>query len=473
MTDEIDELRANGICTNCVNEPYLKDKIENYGVAGDCSYCEEENICYSMEALSDIIEYTFERCFERTYDQPDGFECAMLADKESMYEWERKGEETVYAIMNSANLPEEASRDIQQILADKYFDFNSAEIGEECEFDAEACYIERKIDDSGWRVEWADFERSLKTETRFFSKSATELFERIFSGLDKIATKSGRPLIISAGPECGLSSVFRARIFQKDDKLVEALADPGVFLGTPPSSLARAGRMNAHGISVFYGANHPKVALAEVRPPVGSKVAIAQFEIIRGLQLLDLTALSEANERGSIFDPEYIKNTERASFLRSLSARITTPVMPDHESLEYLTTQVIADYLSSECKPSLDGIVFPSVQSTEGALNIALFQKSARVETREVPEGTSINVSLGDYYEEYEPNITVYETVPKVKPQKHDTTMPIHMPYFQPADSDFRQSALRICLDSIEVRTVESVGFSTSDEEVNWNRVHR
>ena len=53
---------------------------------------------------------------------------------------------------------------------------------------------------------------------------------------------------------------------------------------------AAAGRMNARGISVFYGANDPLVALSEVRPPVGARVAIARFEIIRPIKLLDLTA---------------------------------------------------------------------------------------------------------------------------------------------------------------------------------------
>jgi hypothetical protein len=32
--------------------------------------------------------------------------------------------------------------------------------------------------------------------------------------------------------------------------------------------------MNARGISVFYGANNQKAAIAEVRPPVGSQIAV-------------------------------------------------------------------------------------------------------------------------------------------------------------------------------------------------------
>jgi hypothetical protein len=38
--------------------------------------------------------------------------------------------------------------------------------------------------------------------------------------------------------------------------------------------------MNAQGIAVFYGATDASVALAETRPPVGSKVLVGAFEII-------------------------------------------------------------------------------------------------------------------------------------------------------------------------------------------------
>ena len=46
------------------------------------------------------------------------------------------------------------------------------------------------------------------------------------------------------------------------------------------------GRMNAAGISVFYGATDDETAIAGVRPPVGSWVATATFEVIRPLRLL-------------------------------------------------------------------------------------------------------------------------------------------------------------------------------------------
>ena len=110
-------------------------------------------------------------------------------------------------------------------------------------------------------------------------------------------------MIVDAGPGASLGAVYRARFFQSDDKLEVALTRPDKHIGPPLSAFANAGRMNAHGISVFYGASDPMVALAEVRPPVGSKVAVARFEIVRPIRLLDPTALGDDATIGSIFDP--------------------------------------------------------------------------------------------------------------------------------------------------------------------------
>jgi hypothetical protein len=152
--------------------------------------------------------------------------------------------------------------------------------------------------------------------------------------------------------------------------------------------------MNARGISVFYGANDPGVALAEVRPPVGSWVAVARFEIVRPLRLLDLTALSQVIVEGSIFDPSYGDLLERAMFLRNLSTRIVMPVMPDDEQFKYLATQAIADFSATENNPLLDGIIYRSVQVSGNALNIVLFHKAAWVGRMEIPGGGRSTRSL-------------------------------------------------------------------------------
>jgi hypothetical protein len=121
-------------------------------------------------------------------------------------------------------------------------------------------------------------------------------------------------------------------VFQSEAKLEDALKQPDIEIGPPPWRSAPAGRMNAQGISVFYGATDSKTALAEVRPPFGSRVVFAQFEIIRSIKLLDVRVLQQIFIAGSIFDPGYLPKLKRAAFLKRLSETISRPVMPDDDS---------------------------------------------------------------------------------------------------------------------------------------------
>jgi hypothetical protein len=106
----------------------------------------------------------------------------------------------------------------------------------------------------------------------------------------------GRKLYLSetpveAGPGTYMPALFRARTFQSMKKVEEALKSPDKDIGSPPVGSALAGCMNARGISVFYGATNETVAIGEVRPPVGSRVVVGQFELVRKLRLLDVNAL--------------------------------------------------------------------------------------------------------------------------------------------------------------------------------------
>jgi len=393
----------------------------------------------------------------------------LLSDKESDYEWERGGEDVVYAIMNAADIPENAAGDIQKILEDKFSDFEADKIGEETEFASDSYYEEKGTGDGRWQDEWQEFERSLKTEARFFSRTGAHLLASVFDGIDAMRTRDGRSMIVDAGPNTNLNALYRARVLQSDDRLEAALMRPDREIGSPPAIHANAGRMNARGISVFYGANDPKVALAEVRPPVGSQVAVGRFEIVRPIRLLDLTALSNVATRGSVFDPSLVDRLERTIFLRNLSRRITFPVMPDDELFEYLPTQAIADFLATEATPPLDGIIFPSVQVAGDALNIALFHKAARVEEIELPRGTEVSARVGQMYEEgWEREYTVIEEVPR-KGDDSEKKVSTKFQHF-PVDFDRRPVTLKIDLDSLRVHVVEAVSFKTAEHKVRRHR---
>lgn len=482
--NEIDELKEKRLCFSCVGDGFLIRTIKANGERKKCSYCKKMGKTYSIGEMSERVEEAFAEHYIRTSDQPSSFQYAMLADKGSDYDWDRDGEPVIHAIMNAADVPEEAASDIQQVLEDRFSDYESARMGGETEFSSDSYYEEKGADDSNWQIEWQQLEASLKSQARFFNHSAAKHLAAIFGDIGTMNAWDGRPLIVEAGPGTQHPAIYRARVFQSDENLKVALQRPDQHIGPPPSVHANAGRMNAKGISVFYGANDPKVALAEVRPPVGSKVAVARFDIIRPIRLLDLTALEKTTtEVGSIFDAAYSHHLEKAMFLRSLSRRITKPVMPDDEAFEYLSTQAIADFLANEGAMSIDGIVFPSVQSDGKALNVVLFHKAARVEELDLPAGTEVDASLATMGEDgREDDYSVIEVIP---PEKGESKK--QQPHgLEPSDLDsfeldgiedwddlncgIRVKTLKINLESLKVHVVKAVEFATDEHSVRRHR---
>jgi len=474
---DCDDVNAKVICHACVGEVFLRKEILDNGDLADCSYCGVSAHCYEISRIADRIETAFAQHFRRTSDQPNSWQYSALSDRESTYDWERDGEPVVDAILNAADISLTAAEDIQRVLEEKHSDFDAARMGDETDFSSESCYEKTSGQnaENEWGEKWHAFERSLKTEARFFSRSATADLKSVFEDIDRMSTGSSKPLVVNAGPGTTLNAVFRARVFQSQAKLLEAICRPDEHLGSPPAVFAVAGRMNARGISVFYGATEPGIAIAEVRPPVGSEVAVARFEIVSPLKLLDLTALSDVVEPGSIFDPIWTLRLDRANFLRSLSKRMTRPVMPDDEAFEYLPTQALADYLASVHEPPLDGIVFPSAQGAGTARNVVLFHKAARVATLQIPAGTVITAESGYHDGDgWEVDFTVSEEVPPANQGSTDaklSTFPdIEYPKWQPQNEDMREVSLRVDTTAIKVHGVQRVEFFCEAHAVSRHR---
>ena len=342
------EAKDQRVCFVCVMEQFLSEKIEKEGANATCSYCGQEGSTFSINQIAQSITTILEDFYHRTdydvsTDPPEGTPVEKLIKELTETEDSRFAD------------------DVRCLMAQRY-----AAEREEIEpadnpFGIGVRYA-RSESIYPWEFEhdWQHFENSLKTETRYFNRQVEQTLVSVFEGIDDFRTKTGRPIVLEAGPGTELAALYRAREFQTEKELRDAMKHPEVDVGPPPKTKAQAGRMNAAGIAVFYGATDPEMALAEIRPPVGSKVLIARFEIVRPLKLLDLTALNEVrDDSGSLFDSEYRRRLQRAHFLRGLSQRISKPVMPNDQPLEYLPTQAIADFLATaDCPPlPLDGIV--------------------------------------------------------------------------------------------------------------------
>jgi hypothetical protein len=226
FSEELDALRAKRICFGCVGEQYLSSEIRAQGKRAKCSYCGKMRRAYSVGNLAERFEAAFEQHYVRSSDQPNDFEFMLLRDRESSYEWDRAGEPVTDAIVNAADIPQEAAEEIQKVLEDKHEDRQLAEMGEETEFAGDSYYQEKGASDRVWQEEWRSFENSLKTEARFFSRTAADHLKSIFDGIGELQTRDGRPLVVDAGPGTDFHTLYRARVFQSDDKLEAALGRP-------------------------------------------------------------------------------------------------------------------------------------------------------------------------------------------------------------------------------------------------------
>jgi len=474
----VEALRSRYLCYRCVDESFLSNRIRQEGQRHRCFYCKTRRQCFALEEVSEIVKKAFEQHYVHTPQNPDAFEASLLGDRDSSFVWYRRGDPASDAIANAAQISQLAASDVQAILEYENRNFRPGDAEEETEFADDSHYEEKAASNHAWRAEWMNFVRSLKTESRFFSHEAASHLESVFVGIERLKSHDGRPIITTAGPGTKLKKLYRARVFQSQSRLEDAIAHPDSHLGSPPAENASAGRMNARGISVFYGASKADAAIAEVRPPVGSYVAVARFEIIRPVRLLDLTALNDVRDGGSIFDPTMISRLERATFLRTLGELITRPVMPDDEAFDYLPTQAIADFLAALREPVVDGIVFPSVQAAGSALNVVLFHKAARAESIDLPDGTKVKTWVGPTDEDNnEPDYTVYVETPDTqsteasKKSDLDDFVDLFAPSIDERVHDARTISLRVDTKSVTVHHVSRVKVMTREFKVNRRKV--
>jgi hypothetical protein len=474
---DVDELKMRRICGNCIGEPFLQAEVQRSREVSDCSYCGQHGPTETIEELAGRVEAAFEQHYRVTPDQPDSFEWLMAKEG---HDWQRSGEPAAEAIAQAALIEPEPAEDIRLVLEERHQDIERDKLGDEGPFDQETHYEPAEVDDAEFRERWADFERSLKSEVRFFSRRAESTLEMIFDGVFDAPTRNGAPIVRDVGPGFELRGVYRARVFQTNGEFEKALKRPDKGIGPPPTEVAAAGRMNARGVSVFYGATDEAVAIAEVRPPVGSRVVVGRFDFLRPVRLLDIAALQSVLVTGSIFEPGFARRLERAKFLETLSRRITRPVMPNDEPFEYLVTQAMADFLADRHEHGLDGLLYPSAQVAGQGANVVLFNKAARVEELEIPGDTKLTVIQTSHSDEddesSESDYVVWEEIPKsaAKRPPKPSWPPDFSTLFGRADllgADHREPTLKIDVSSLKVHRV--LGSSIRTETANVERRRR
>ena len=240
---------------------------------------------------------------------------------------------------------------------------------------------------------WEICQNRILHEQRFFNRDAFATLQKIFDGLHLLRDDSDRPPIYQINPKAADAEFFRARIFSSEDDQQSIVNDPARELGPPPPSKRRAGRMNASGIATFYGAFDLETCIAELRPAVGQTVISAKFSITEPILVLDTTRFSGRPQTRNPFAQTYITRMKIWKFMTIFMNQISKPCLPDNEHLEYITTQVISEYLTNMHKikrgeklKTIDAIIYKSAQNRSGK-NIAIFGGASKVfeANKEVP----------------------------------------------------------------------------------------
>ena len=463
------------VCHDCIEEEYLSKEVLDSGNSARCSFCDEVSASIGLEELAEKVHEVIKNYFYQTSSEPEGYE--YLLAKEGL--WDREGELVSDLINGIAMVDPEISESIREYLSWRYDAAGKDALYEEQPYEPEAQYAEREVDTLDFAESWSAFKQSIRTQSRFFNPHAKEVLEHIFRNLSSQVTIDGEPVVRSMQPDADGCDIYRARIAFSMNALEKIIRELPRSLAAPPHKHAKSGRMNAGGISVFYGAMDIDTCIAEVRAPVSSYVVIAKFRPVRPIKVLDLNRLQKIYVEGSYFDPNHIVELSRARFLECLVDELSSPVLPGSEEREYLPTQVVAEYLAQLDGLNLDGVIFNSSQVSGDGQNIVLFNHAGCVESYELPEGTEIEVFFGHDYSGDDTSVTVWEMVPQEKEEKNQSSIlePIFSSSFDynlelPNSDDCpHEPTLRIEMESVKVHKVQGVEYKCSSMDVRRHRM--
>ena len=460
----------------------MHEQIMQNGEVACCDFCQsEDNPTVDLDELAERVNSVLKEHFYMTSPNPEGID--LLVAKEGY--WEQPGEPVTYVIMNLIDSSEDLADAIREYLSAQYDPWGKEALIDPCPYASDSQYEERAIDTYEYQESWSSFRQEILTRSRFFNQSAKAALEHLFKGVTQLITHTGDPVVRVFTQT---DQIFRARLAKSEGALEEILKSAPTSLGAPPGRYASAGRMNAEGISVFYGATDVNTCIAEIRAPVGSYVVSGWFIPLRELRVLDLTRLGKVFLQGSLFDSEHTESLSRVHFLKRLETELSQPVMPGSESRDYLPTQVVAEYLGTHPDMKLDGVMFASSQIVMGdgeesdanqqlGKNVVLFSHACGLERYEIPEGTDIEVHhyRGDP-EDPEHSILIWETVPgSLKQEANKSQVDKGFGFFGGVElthSPGEQfgASIRLDIESIQVRKIAGVSYQAFSYDVSRHR---
>jgi hypothetical protein len=360
------------VCARCFDDYAIEEFVEAHAVRKQCSFCGRRNLRKGIAASGrEVLEFIL-RGINSEYDDLGNH--SLPYDREEdrymvpVYD--------IWDIVHEQLTDISSSPDVLRWIVKSFSDLQW------CERDPLVL-----SPDEGLISGWNDFCDEVKHKTRYLffeplpQRAADELPEpgdephyiRPSELLEVMAALVKQADLIREIPAG--TSIFRARPHGPGAQLTTP-SD----LGPPSEDRAKAGRMNAAGIVVFYGALEETTAIAETafRKP---SVSVGIFELIRSLRVLDLINLPPIP---SVFDESKINLRLPLRFLHSFRRDISEPIEPDDRiHVEYTPTQAVSEFIKLRFKDRdgnpVDGVFYPSSRRSQGC-NVVLFATRENVE---------------------------------------------------------------------------------------------
>ncbi|MEU9397616.1 RES domain-containing protein [Streptomyces sp. NPDC048324] len=155
------------------------------------------------------------------------------------------------------------------------------------------------------------------------------------------------------------TKLLRAREV-RDNEATAAGGWGAADLGTVPREFARtSNRMSPAGIPMFYGAFDQDTAVQEVARSEKRRLAVGTFELSRSCRVVDFTRLPSVP---SMFDPDHGHQRRTLLFLHEFVAQMAEPVRDGYDQIDYVPTQVIAEFLLKAFSPDdpVQGLIYTS-----------------------------------------------------------------------------------------------------------------
>ncbi|MFK5974970.1 MAG: RES family NAD+ phosphorylase [Sulfurovum sp.] len=234
--------------------------------------------------------------------------------------------------------------------------------------------------------DWEAFREHTKHKARYFEHkdnkfSVIKTLEDFKPFFKKMTTSSDK-------------LIYRVRPIYKEEDKEDIRKNPSVELGKIPQDklkYTRNNRFSPIGISYGYFAFDKETALVESRVKVNDEVGIGEFKLDKSLKLIDFTNDNLSKYLNPFSDDFNIDLYCTSSFVKSFIQDISKPISDDDSLLEYVPTQIMAEYIWSI--GDYDGFIFDSSQK-KGGENIVIFGDNPQYDNYQIAKVTNIKYHL-------------------------------------------------------------------------------